>query len=213
MKGLVLKELIMLKKQWLILSIIAIAFSLSSISGEKSMFILIIAVFLSILPVNFMTQDEISKWQQYSLALPYGRKNIVSSKYVFTFILSLISMAVITIVHIVSYFVNSESVFNLPVLLVLCFLVGNIYPLIMLPLAFRFNYTNRRMILMVINCCIGGAVGGGTSILLYKAGPLYKNLINIFSSPFIPFVIIAVVVVIYLISWCISVKVYEKKDL
>ena len=91
MKGLITKELIALKKQLFILSILIIAFSAASIWGELS-FCMVIPMFLSIFSINSLTMDEQSKWQQYSISLPYSRKTIVSSKYVTTLIVLTISV-------------------------------------------------------------------------------------------------------------------------
>ncbi|MDE5854161.1 MAG: ABC-2 transporter permease, partial [Ruminococcus sp.] len=71
MKGLIIKEFIMFKKHLFTFGLIILVFSVTSIFAENSLY-LILPVFLSILPVNFMALDEQSKWNQYSLALPYG---------------------------------------------------------------------------------------------------------------------------------------------
>ena len=214
MKGLIIKEFIMFKKQLFTFGIIILVFSVTAIFAENS-FSLILPVSLSILPVNFMTLDEHSKWNQYSLALPYGRKNIVSSKYIFSFILTLISMMILTVVYIISHFINSEAGINLTYLLFWSFVMGNIYPAIMIPLAFKFNATNSRTILLVINCIFGGIVGGATTILvsLDNKVTIYKTLFKLFNSPILPVVIIAAIILLYFISWAIAVKIYEKREL
>lgn len=217
MKGLITKELIMLKKQWISLTLMIIAFSASAIFGEIS-FALILPVIMSIFPINLTAMDEQSKWQQYAIALPYGRKTIVSSKYVFYIINTLISMVILTVVYIISCIVNKETGISLMSLLFSGLVMGNIYPLIMLPLVFKFNSTTGRTILMIISCIFGGLIGGTTSMLLASDDIINdiignEAIINIFTSPLIPVVIIAVVIVLYLISWQISVRIYEKRDL
>ena len=214
MKGLIIKEFIMFKKHLFTFGLIILVFSVTAIFAENSLY-LILPVFLSILPVNFMALDEQSKWNQYSLALPYGRKNIVSSKYIFSFILTLISMMILTVVYIISHFINSEAGINLTYLLFWSFVMGNIYPAIMIPLAFKFNATNSRTILLVINCIFGGIVGGATTILvsLDNKVTIYKTLFKLFNSPILPVVIIAAIILLYFISWAIVVKIYEKREL
>lgn len=215
MKGLIIKELIALKKQWFPLMLIVGGFSISAVGEGNFSFALFIPVVMSILPINLMALDEQCKWQPYAIALPYGRKNIVSSKYVFYIINTLISMALLTVLYIISSVINSETVISLPVLLIAGLIVGNVYPLIMLPLTFKFNSTTGRTILIVISMIFGGIIGGLASALVFTGNEtvVFETGADIFNSPFLPVVIIAVIAVLYLISWAISVKIYEKRDL
>lgn len=216
MKGLITKELIMLKKQGRSFAFIAVIFSAVSIFNDIS-FAFLLPVIMSIIPINMMALDEQSKWQQYAITLPYGRKNIVTSKYIFYVINTLISMAVLTIVYIISSVVKPETEISLTFMLIGGLVAGNVYPLIMLPLTFRFNSATGRTILIVASMTFGGIVGGLTSALAFQEidgeTNINETLINIFNSPFLPVVIIAVIAVLYLISWAISVKIYEKRDL
>lgn len=215
MKGLILKDLIMLKKQWISYLFMVGGFAVASIGNIS--FGLIMTVIMSILPINMMSLDEMSRWQQYAVVLPYGRKNIVSSKYIFYVMNTLFSMAILTIIYIISSIVKPETEISLPIILIGGLIAGNIYPLIMLPLVFKFNSSTGRTILIIISMIFGGIIGGLTSALAFQEidgeTNINETLINIFNSPFLPVVIIAVIAVLYLISWAISVKIYEKRDL
>lgn len=215
MKGLILKDLIMLKKQWISYLFMVGGFAVASIGNIS--FGLIMTVIMSILPINMMSLDEMSRWQQYAVVLPYGRKNIVSSKYIFYVMNTLFSMAILTIIYIISSIVKPETEISLPIILIGGLVAGNIYPLIMLPLVFKFNSSTGRTILIIISMIFGGIIGGLTSALAFQEidgeTNINETLINIFNSPFLPVVIIAVIAVLYLISWAISVKIYEKRDL
>lgn len=212
MKGLITKEFIMMKKQWFSLTIMIIGFSVSAGFGDI-MVALVLPVVMSIFPINLMALDEQSKWQQYVIALPYGRKTIVSSKYALYVINTLISMAILTIVYIISCIANQETDISLPSLLFSGLVMGSIYPLIMLPLIFKFNSTKSRNILIITSCLFGGFAVGAISIILDDDSVISETIINIFTSPLLPFIIIAVLAVLYLISWAISVRIYEKRDL
>lgn len=215
MKGLILKDLIMLKKQWISYLFMVGGFAVASIGNIS--FGLIMTVIMSIVPINMMSLDEMSRWQQYAVVLPYGRKNIVSSKYIFYVMNTLFSMAILTIIYIISSIVKPETEISLPIILIGGLIAGNIYPLIMLPLVFKFNSSTGRTILIIISMIFGGIIGGLTSALAFQEidgeTNINETLINIFNSPFLPVVIIAVIAVLYLISWAISVKIYEKRDL
>lgn len=217
MKGLIIKELIALKKQWFPLMLIVGGFSISAVGEGNFSFALFIPVVMSILPINSMALDEQCKWQAYAIAMPYGRKNIVSSKYVFYIINTLISMSLLTVIYIISDIIHSEISISLPVLLISGLISGSVYPLIMLPLTFKFNSTTGRTILIVISMIFGGIIGALTSIIVFQEIDgetiAVETVVNAFNSPLLPIVIIAIIAVLYLISWTISVKIYEKRDL
>lgn len=210
MKGLITKELIMLKKQLFALSVLIITFSAASIWGELS-FCMVIPMFLSIFSINSLTVDEQSKWQQYSISLPYSRKIIVSSKYVTTIIVLMISVLVLTVCYFISGFVHSEHSIKLSLLISGGLLTGTVYPILFFPLALKLSSLNGRTVLFIINAVFGGILGALACTFLDSE---FSSDVSVFSRfEFLPLIILAVVIVLYLISWIISIKIYEKRDL
>ncbi len=210
MKGLITKELIALKKQLFILSILIIAFSAASIWGELS-FCMVIPMFLSIFSINSLTMDEQSKWQQYSISLPYSRKTIVSSKYVTTLIVLTISVLILTICYFISGFVNSEHSIKLSLLISGGMFTGAVYPILFFPLALKLSSLNGRTVLFIINAVFGGILGASVCTFLDSE---FSSGISVFNKfEFLSLIIFTVIVVLYLISWIISIKIYEKRDL
>lgn len=210
MKGLLLKELFMLRKSWLTITILTVTFAVVGIfSGETGM-LLIVPLFMSVWSVSFMNMDEVSKWQQYSLALPYGRRKIVLSKYLMILILNALSIVFIIIAYLISIALG-KNVFSADLLLTLIFLsliMGIVYPSLLLPLVYKLNTEKGRMVLMIIN----GIVGGVSVALLQTSSILSDNIFKGIAG-FLPLIILAVVAVLYLLSWQLSVKIYEKRDL
>lgn len=208
MKGLLLKELFMLRKSWFTIAILVVTFSIVGIfSGETGM-LLIVPLFMSVWSVSFMNMDEISKWQQYSIALPYGRRKIVSSKYLMILILNAFSIVFVVLSYLISIALGKVE-FSADLLLMLMFLsliMGIAYPSLLLPLVYKLNTEKGRMFLMIIN----GVVGGVSVALMQTSvfGDVFGNI-----AGFQPFIIVVVVAVLYLLSWQLSVKIYEKRDL
>lgn len=208
MKGLLLKELFMLRKSWLAIAILVVTFSIVGIfSGETGM-LLIVPLFLSVWSVSFMNMDEISKWQQYSLALPYGRRKIVLSKYLMILILNTLSIVFVVLCYLISVALgkNGFSADLLLTLILLSLIAGLVYSSLLLPLVYKLNTEKGRMVLMIIN----GIVGGSSVAFMQTSvfGDIFGNI-----AGFLPLVILAVVVVVYLLSWQLSVRIYEKRDL
>lgn len=210
MKGLLLKELFMLRKSWFAIAILTVAFAVVGIfSGETGM-LLIVPLFMSVWSVSFMNMDEVSKWQQYSLALPYGRRKIVLSKYLMILILNTLSIMFVVLCYLISVALG-KNVFSADLLLTLIFLsliMGIVYPSLLLPLVYKLNTEKGRIVLMIIN----GIVGGMSVTLLQTSSILSDNIFKDIAG-FLPLIILAVVAVLYLLSWQLSVRIYEKRDL
>ena len=211
MKGLLIKEFIMLKKNWLVMFLFAGVFGvIGIISGFPSMLILI-SLFITIYQSNHITVDEQCKWQQYAIALPYGRRNIISSKYVYTAIISLCSTVYISICYTISAIIGRIDFSFAEFLMLMLFSVvaGLIYPTIILPISYKFNSEKGRIFLMFINGCSGGLFA-----CFMTDGRIFDSLVELNNvANFLPFITFALVIVLYMISWKISIRIYEKRDL
>lgn len=209
MKGLLLKELIMFRKSCFSIIILIGTFTLIGIfSGEPQM-LLIVSLFMSIWSFSFLNMDEVSRWKQYSIALPYGRKKIVSSKYLMMLILDAFSIVLISICYLISVVIGKTG-FSVDFMLMLIFLsviMGLVYPIIILPLNYKFNTEKSRLILMIIN----GAMGA-ISVMVMQSSIISVNTLNDIAE-YIPLIVLVAVALLFVGSWALSVKIYEKKDL
>lgn len=209
MKGLLLKEFLMLKKGWVTLVIFFIAFGIGGVGSDFICFML--PLFVAILLYGHINYDEQSKWQQYSIALPYGRKMIVSAKYAAMAIGAVVSTVLVVLLYGVTVAMEKAE-FSLKDLvghLVLSLAIGIIYPTFFLPLAYKFNSEKGRTIMLFLNGA-SGAIAVFLASTIETTGILAKlsNYTNI-----LPYIAIAAVLVLFALSWLISVKVYEKRDL
>lgn len=208
MKGLLLKELFMIRKSGFAFAILSGAFIFSGIfSGEPSI-LLMIPLFMSIMIFSFLNSDEMSKWGQYSLALPYGRKKIVSSKYSTILILNAFSILVVLSSYFVAVAIGKTefSAELLFILLIFSVIVGLFYPSIILPLSYKFNTEKSRIIIM-----IASGVIGGVSAFFMEMQVMMDILDSI--SEYIYIIIFAAVILLFVGSWFLSMKIYDKKDL
>lgn len=210
MKGLLLKEFLMLKKGAATLLIFLGCFGLIGPSGNPTM-LLMIPLFSAILLYGHINYDEQSKWQQYSIALPYGRKMIVSAKYAAMAIGAVVSTVLVVLLHGVTVAIGKAE-FSLKDLvghLVLSLAIGIIYPTFFLPLAYKFNSEKGRTIMLFLN----GASGAIAVFLLsaIEATGILAKLSNY--TNILPYIAVAAVLVLFALSWIISVKIYEKRDL
>ena len=170
---------------------------------------LILPPLLSAVVFGSFIHEEQSKWRQYSIVMPYGRKKYVSSKYLAQILSLLLSIVIIAMLWVISSVKN--GVFDtelLAVLLLLACVVGLIYPLVIFPITMAFSSSTGRFFFLIIN----GAIGGLSGVTI--SDDSFHNTVSTSKITSItPFVILAVIVALYLISWGLSIKIYEKRDL
>lgn len=211
MKGLLAKDFYMILKTNSLLWYIAIIVFYAIALNFPVESLLIISLLLVITtPITSISYDELSHWQQYSLTLPYSRKQIVSSKYIFTFLIELI-FAIIAAVLIGADMLSRDE-FKADQLL--CFigmmcLVGAVYPAFAIPLNLLFGTSKARFILV--------AFMGATFAAVFSLAPMLRNVSSfeeLFSDNayFLCAVLFASTAVLLFVSWLVSVKIYEKKE-
>ncbi len=206
MKGLLLKELLMFKKIIIVTAILIAGLILGGVfSGEPSI-ILMLPLFLSIWSVSFQNMDEVSRWKQYSVALPYERKTIVSAKYLCILFLDAVSMLIVTVGYLIAVAVGKVefSADTLIIFMVISVVMGLVFPMIVLPLHYKFNSEKARLLVMGL-----AGVCGGMSVTVIKVAGVISGGI----TKYIPLIIVLTVAVLFALSWLLSIRIYEKKDL
>lgn len=208
MKGLIIKELIEFKKRWIITAIMILVFSVYSIIAALPICLILTPFFSAVVFGSFIHEEQ-SKWRQYSIVMPYGRKKYVSSKYLAQIMSLLFSMVIIAVLWVISSVKN--GIFDaglLVVLLVSACVAGLIYPLVIFPITMAFSSNTGRLFFSILN----GAIGGFIGVTITD-----ESFINTVSTSKItsitPFIILAVIAAVYLLSWILSIKIYEKRDL
>ena len=82
MKGLLLKDLYMMKKYCKSSFLIAIAsIALSFVGDSNLLFVFYPCIICGMIPGTLLAYDEKSKWPQYSETMPYTKGQMVSGKY------------------------------------------------------------------------------------------------------------------------------------
>ncbi len=211
MKGLLAKEWYSLKNShaWIIIAVMAgMAFFL------KLPFCLIYLPFLlCTLPSSTMIQDETSRWQNYMLGLSYSRKTIVSAKYVATLILYVLSL-VLDAVLLLFISSSSDGSFNWTVYkanMQFVILSGLMPPVLMLPLNYKFGTAKARYISIVIYGLFFGCVSFLTSFTDDMADQNSTALFSAADSA-VMFMILAVALILFMLSWLLSVRIFRKRE-
>ncbi len=89
MKGLIIKDLLIVKSNLKIILVLLFVYGLMSFQG--SMDLTFILPFISIvIMISTFSYDTYNNWDAYVISLPDGRKNSVKAKYLVTIILDIL---------------------------------------------------------------------------------------------------------------------------
>ncbi len=207
MKGLILKEFLLLRMNKVFLIIYLIFFGVFGIFVPSTA--IITSLFLSIAVSGNINNDEKSKWTVYSHILPFERKKYVSAKYITAFILALAAVVIIIACSLISSLLD-EMEFNIRILFFLCAVSMGIslVPLsLYLPFAYRFNSQVCGIVL-----AIAYAVAMICLPIIFLIS-IMGELLGMYPAISTSLIAMAVIIAIFLLSWFISVKIYEKRDL
>lgn len=160
------------------------------------------AVFLGILPINLLAYDQSVGWVEYGRTFPVSKKTLVTEKY----LIGLFCAAAAVVIGGLFVTVIPLRTGTAPDKDALSLLAGSVCAIllingIMLPLYYRFGAEKARMLYMLMFAGMGAALGGGT--VLMDAVPEPGAAIAIVG-------VLAAVLVLYAVSWRVSVAWYGK---
>lgn len=203
MKGLLLKEFYMAVKYYKMSLLIDIVFiGVSFVSNENLAFLIFPVIISGVMPVTLLGFDEKFKWTHYSGALPYSAAQLVSIKYLFGLIVQAAVSLLIFAALLVRNNVMDGAAIPLPDAAVMVggiFVISLIMPALCLPFCFKFGTEKGRIVYFAV---MFGLSAGIWSVV--------KNIEKLAEMPIIPALILGAAVVIYALSWVISISVYGK---
>lgn len=207
MKGLLRKDIYMAAKYYRAVFGMVAVFLLLMIFVDGSLLFLTYPVLLSgMLPVTLLSYDTHFKWEQYSGTLPYTRAQLVSAKYLMGLIFSggvlLVCLLVLALRQILGDGFDLDAFLGAGLL---CFVLGVAAPVFLLPLAFKFGPEKGRLLFIVLIASLCGA-----GFALGQAD--FLSGLAIGNSTLVALVTVGVTLVLYLLSWRLSVHIYKKKE-
>lgn len=208
MKGLLLKDLYMTMKYCRIYLLIAAVFIAVSFAGNDNMFfILYPCLFCGMIPVSLLGYDERCHWLRYSDTLPYTKEQIVSCKYVIGLMAQIAMLILTAAAQAVRTSANGTfELKNYIVLMLTILIISMITSSISLPAMFKFGVEKGRIAYYVMVGVICAAGGAASSVF----GADFQAEFQ--SDIFIP-ILCLVGIVIYALSWCMSIAFYKKREL
>jgi len=213
MKGLLYKDIVVLRKQISTLLVFVLVYGGFCVAGVFDFSIIgaLIAVFGLTIPMSSVALDDTSHWDRYAAATPAGRKGIVAGKYLFTLLVILVSgLAGTAIMLVLSVVGLTDSPFQeLTVVTASCASVTLLLDAILLPFMLKYGAEKARLISMITFVVIFGSV-----VLL---GGLANNGANM---PQLPGWLVTALPVVFglasvggfVLSFAVSLGIYNRKE-
>ncbi len=208
MKGLLLKDFYMVIKYCKSYLLIFATFILASVFGDNNFFFAFYPCLLAgMIPVNLLGYDERSKWSSYCGTLPLTKAQIVSGKYLIGLfaqiaVIALSAIAQAVRMHISGAFDMESYLAFLAFFLILSCLSSSIT----LPFIFKFGVEKGRIAYYIT---IGVVCGGG-----FAATGLFEYMGTVtFPADVLLPILCIVAVLVYALSWYLSVVFYRKREI
>ena len=210
MKGLLLKDFCILKKQMKLMVVLVIFYAIWAVAAKMPTMMGTMVILLSIMmPISSMSYDEAGQWYRYAFSLPIPRRTLVLSKYVLGFLVSLGGLVVSAIGNIIILaLTNGENALESWLTIIGFLELGVIFLSIIIPILFKYGVEKGRLFIVVIAvipsllvALLGSTLK--TSGTLMPSAELLQAIL--YSSPLFT-------LAIFLISFRISVGICRKKE-
>lgn len=208
MLGLIKKDLLMIKSNMKIIIIMLLVFFI--MAAEKTFDISFALPFITVmLFMSTFSYDEFNKWDGYAATLPSGRKSVVRAKYITSIILLIASIVITILLNTLVGIIDNNLDFNKFVTtLAGCAFGVVLVESIMYPFIFKYGIEKGRIGLFVLAFAIGGLAGLLSNMVDIKIPEQLLTFFNNFWFIVVPIVIL----IMLLISYKISEKIYLKKE-
>ena len=205
MLGLIKKDFLIIKNNLKLIIVMLMVFFIMALGGQFN--ISFIPTFIIVmLFISTFSYDEFNNWNAYAITLPGGRKSVVKSKYIASLFLTLLSIVITILLNYIVSVINNTAVNELVSSLLgsICAIV--IIQSIMYPLIFKFGMEKGRIVLFVLAFVMAGFIS------LLKSIIKIPNTLVVFFNDYWFIIIPIILVILLLISYKISEKIYLKKE-
>ena len=208
MKGLILKDLYMMKKYCKSYLLITFVFVAVSFASSENLFLVFYPCLLcGMIPVNLLGYDERSKWLQYSETMPYTKGQIVSCKYLIGLGTQVAVLLVTGASQAIKMSINGTFILGDYLVLVMLLLIMSLLASsVTLPFMFKLGVEKGRMAyyIMIGIVCAGSIIASN----LLSGGIQAEIKLN----GILP-IICLVGIGIYVLSWYLSIVFYKKREI
>lgn len=207
MKGLILKDLLVLKKQAVMLGIFSVIFfAMRVFADEMSMIYIVVLISVAaMLPITAIAYDAQCGWDKYALSAPFSRKQFAIEKYLLGLVLMSAGIVVSVVVGAITSICGKVSFGSTVISVVIAFAAGLLMLSVTLPLTLKFGAEKARLLMIlgsILPMMIASAVADNISRM--ELAPKTVTITVIVGA-----VLLAVIVALSVVWSC---RICEKKD-
>lgn len=149
MKGLLVKDLIILKRSLKTMAAVTVIFIIAGWADKSNGMLISLAFIFSMMTMSSFSYDQFSNWETYALTAPISLRQYVTSKYLLSGLLSLVGMLLVLVTLVVKLFINQLFDAQLIFLFGGVALLGSfLLSILTLPLLFKFSIEKARLAVM-----------------------------------------------------------------
>lgn len=204
MKGLLLKDFYVAKKNLRTFLVMILAFSLGSLAVRDSgnFFLCYGIVMMPGITMSLISYDERYHWDSYTGAMPLSREQLVTEKYLLHLGMVLVWLPVLLVLQ---HFQQVPAFGGSPLTLLVAGLnLGLLLPGILLPIIFALGTEKGRAGYYVV--LFGG-------MILATVSEKLTSLTGYVPEAMAGIVLILLPAAVYVLSWRIAIRLYEKRSL
>ncbi len=217
MKGLIIKDLCVIKNQMKTLLLVLALFIFLSIANKDASFVLfLIPFYMIMILITTFSYDEFNKWECYCNSLPLSRKEIVKAKY----LLFNASSLVVLVLGVLASFIIPNFIENTTFESIYASIIGVAFGIclvisLLIPFYYKFGSSKGRIMLFLCIVILALLIGMITSLDIFNNKELMNllNCLNNLSLGMFTLLLIIVTIIIMTISYYITVKIYNNKEL
>lgn len=211
MKGLLTKELLVLLRNNRTQLIIILMFIILGVFLKNPVYVMFVPLLLPMLTKQVLAVDETSKWDRYSACFPVDRKKIVASKYLVILISAVLAIALTALSFTLMKYIKTDTenpVTDLTPYLGIAVAESFILPSLAYPFDFKFGTAKGRIMYYLVTAV--GVAAMSASLM----GDAKTSLLSKISNPStLTLICVSVSAVAFIISWFISTKAYESREI
>lgn len=219
-KGLIVKDILNLSHYKISLLIVIMVLIGLGVSNKDTLTYMPIMLMTAIGMIGLSTfsYDEMSKADKYLLTFPTNKKEIVKAKYILIIGMIIIG-AIISIIatYGINYIVYKQEP---EIVSILTMVLGGVFGIslvecIQIPSVYKWGAEKGRIQMFVLIILIGALIGG-VIFLITNAGlsiQFNANEILKFIKEFGIYILIAIIILMYFLSYKLSCKIYMKKEI
>ena len=213
MMGLLYKDLMVQRKQLGYYLVIMVVYAVMVANGALTVGILggLVVLVGMMMPMTSFSYDDLARWDKYAAATPAGRRGIVTSKYLFALVSTLLAAVPAFALQsaLVLLGLAEGSVAEQGLILLACAGIGLFINAVMLPIFIKFGAEKSRLVAIVLFVVFFG----GTMLL----GTLTDRGIALPVPPAwllraLPVLLVLLLIGAVAISYCIARAICDRKE-